>query len=231
MGRILPRLIALLAVAAALFGAYRAYERWTRRYTVSQEDDGSAITKVVAASLSRQSALKVATVSGTVQSVAAAARFGGLLTSDQVVKAPFSVDYTVDLSRIGARDLTWDPRGHALTVDVPDVTVERPNVDQSAMTLVSTRGLFVSRGASQEMFRKGAVAAAGAAMSEARKPQWLALARENARRDLARLLGAPLAAAGQRVDQVHVVFPFERGGRDDRPWDVSRSVRDVVGNS
>lgn len=231
MGRILPTLIALVATVAALVAAYRAYDRLTARYTVSQQDDGSAITKVVAASLSRQSALKVATVSGTVQSVAAASRLGGLLTSDQVVKAPFSVDYTVDLSRIGPSDLTWDPRAHALTVNVPDITAARPNVDQAAMTLVSTRGLFVSRDASQEMFRKGAVAASGAATSEARKPQWLALARENARRDLERLLGAPLAATGQRVDAIHVVFPFERGGRDDRPWDVSRSMEDVVRNS
>ncbi|MGI4730606.1 MAG: DUF4230 domain-containing protein [Janthinobacterium lividum] len=231
MGRNATTLIALAAIVVALFGAWRAYDRWTVGYTVTREDDGSAITKVVAASLSRQDALKVATVTGTVQSVAAASRLGGLLTSDQVVKAPFSVDYTVELARIGAHDLSWDPTTHALTIDVPDVSVERPNVDQAAMTLVSTRGLFVTRAASQEMFRKGAAAATGAAMAEARKPQWLALARENARRDLERLLAAPLAAAGQRVDQVHVVFPFERGGRDVKPWDVSRSVKDVVGKS
>lgn len=234
MGRVVPALIApvalLAAVLAALFGAYRAYDGWSARYTVSREDDGSAVTKVVVASLARQSALRVATVSGTVQTVAAASRLGGLLTSDQVVKSPFSVDYSVDLSRIGARDLTWDPAARALTVNVPDVTVDRPNIDQSATTLVSTRGLLVLRGASTEMFRKGAVAAVGAATAEARKPQWLALARENARRDLERLLGAPLAAAGVRARAVHIVFPFERPGPDTR-WDVSRSVEDVLRNA
>ena len=227
MGRLVPALIALAAAVAALAGGYAAYRHWAVRYTVTREDDGSAVTKVVAASLAKQSALRVATVSGIVQSVAASSRLMGLLTSDQIVKAPFSVDYSVDLSRIAPRDLVWDAKAHALTVNVPEVTIGRPNVDLSAMSLVSTRGLFVTRDASQEMFRKGAAAASGAATAEARKAQWVALARENARRDLERLLGAPLAAAGVRVDSIHVAFPDERRGPDTR-WDVSRSVKDVV---
>ena len=165
------------------------------------------------------------------QSVASASRLDGLLTSDQVVKAPFTVDYFVDLSRLSARDISWDARSGTLSVDVPELTIAAPDVDQSAVTLVRTRGLFVSRSASAELFRKGAAEARRAAGEEARKPQWLALAHENARRDLQKLLGAPLAAAGVPARSVLIVFPFERRSRDDRRWDVSRSVDDVVGRT
>ena len=220
---------AALAALLVLVAGVAAYRWWTPRYTVTREDDGAAVSRVVVASLSRASALKVATVSGTVQSVASASRLRGLLTSDQVVKAPFTVDYTVDLSRLGGRDVAWDPRHRILSVNVAEVVPEAPNIDLSRATLVSTRGLFVTRSAAAEMFQAGAGRARRAAEVEAAKPQWMALARENARRELERLLAAPLAAAGTPPRAVHVIFPFERRGPDAR-WDVSRSVDDVLHN-
>ena len=218
----------IVAVLLVLLAGIAAYRWRAPRYTVTQEDDGSVVSRVVVANLQRADALKVASVSGVVQSTASSSRLDGLLTADQLVKAPFSVDYFVDLSHLSSRDVTWDARSRSLSVNVPEVSVGRPNVDQSAVTLVRTRGLFVTRDASQEMFRKGAAAATRVAGEEARKPQWMALAREHARADLATLLGAPLAAAGRPAAAIHVVFPFERRSGDDRRWDVSRSVEDVL---
>ena len=226
MARTVTRVVAALLVLLVGVGAYRW---WAPRYTVTREEDGSAVNKVVVASLAGANALKVASVAGTVQSVASASRMGGLLTADQVVKAPFTVDYTIDLSRLRTGDVTWDAAHRILSVDVPEVEAGAPNIDLSHATLVSTRGLFVTRSASAEMFQAGAGAARRTAETEARKPQWLALARDNARRDLERLLAAPLAAAGVPPRAVHVVFPYERRGPD-MHWDVSRSVEDVLHN-
>ena len=63
-------------------------ERHRKRYAVSVDDGGQAVTRVVTAAFARAAELKVGTVGGIVQSTAADARLGGLLTSDQVVKAP-----------------------------------------------------------------------------------------------------------------------------------------------
>lgn len=81
--------IAAVAVLLSVGVAVAGWRWWTERYTVTVEDDGAAITRVVAATLRGAGALKVATLAGTVQSTAADTRLGGLLSTDQVMKAPF----------------------------------------------------------------------------------------------------------------------------------------------
>lgn len=221
--------IAAVAVLLSVGVAVAGWRWWTERYTVTVEDDGAAITRVVAATLRGAGALKVATLAGTVQSTAADTRLGGLLSTDQVMKAPFAVDYLVDLRRLGANDLHWDAARRRLVVDAPAVTVAPPNVDEAHRTAVRTRGLYVTRGAGEELARKVALGAARAAAAEANRPERIAQARENARRALGRLLSAPLAAAGLRVASVEVRFPDERDRSTER-WDQSRSPAEVLGD-
>lgn len=220
--------VAMIAAAAVAFAGWRW---WNERYTVTaQEDSGAAITQVVAATLRGASALKVATLSGTVQSSAADTRLGGLLSSDQVMKAPFSVDYFVDVRRLDERDLHWNQASRTLRIDAPDVTAAAPNVDAAHRYLVRTRGLLVTRGAAEELSRKVALGAQRAASAEAARPERRAQARENARRALARLLATPLAAAGLNVARVEVRFPDERG-RSTEQWDRSRTPAEVLENT
>ena len=221
--------IALVASLLAVGMAVVGWRWWNERYTVAAQDDGAAVTGVVAATLRGASALKVATLSGTVQSTAADTRLGGLLTSDQVMKAPFTVDYHLDLQRLRPGDLHWNARTRRLVIDAPDIRVAAPNIDEAHRYLVRTRGVLVTRGASEELARKVALNADRAARTEAQRPERIARARDNARRALGDLLSAPLDAAGLDVASVEVRFPDERNRSTER-WDQSRSPAEVLGD-
>lgn len=227
--RVSRRVWAILAAAALIAAglAFAGYRWWLQRYTVTVEEDGAAVTQVVVATLRGASALKVATLSGVVQSSAADTRLGGLLSSDQVMKAPFTVDYMLDLRGLRPSDLRWDPAARRLTIAAPDVTVAAPNIDEARRTLVRTRGLFVTRGAAEALQRRAALGAERSARAEASRPERVRQARDHARRALERLLSAPLAAAGLRVASVEVRFPDERNRSTER-WDMSRPPTEVV---
>lgn len=218
--------VALVLAAVAVLAAAYGWRAWQRDYTVTTREDGRAVAQVVAARLDGASQLKVSTLSGTVQSVATDVRGFGLLSSDHVVKAPFTVDYFVDLSRLSTRDMRWDERRHALLVTVPEVSVGRANVDESRATLVQTRGLFVTRGAANALSQKASAIAQTTAQRDAERPQRIIQARDYARAALSRFLATPLRAAGLRVDRVEVAFPSEHAARSER-WDTSRSLAEI----
>ena len=231
-GRALPWIVAAVAVVLALLAGSAAYRRYVQQYTVTRDDQGDAVGRVVAVAFQGLSALKVARISGTVQTTAEDTRGFGMLHSDLVMKAPFSVDYFVDVAGLSRRDMRWDADTRTLTLDVPAVTAAAPNIDEAHATLVTTRGVFVTRDAAQTLSRKASVKADGLARAEAAKPQFVAAARDNARRDLARLLTVPLAAAGVPAATVRVRFPDEIGTGPARgeQMDRSRSLRQVLGD-
>lgn len=220
--------IALLIVAA--FVGKALYDRFTDHYVVAQADDGRAVTQVVRATFSRASTLKVGSLSGSVQATASDARLGGMLKTDRVVKAPFTVDYFLDVARLTPADYRFDPATRTLVVDAPDVTVGPANVDEANRTLSETRGVFVTRGAMDNLSRRASAAAQASAQAEARKAERLAQARDNARRALRDLLGPPLAAAGVDDVRILVSFPYERTDRTRRDWDRSRTPEQVLAN-
>lgn len=219
----------LLGIGGVVFAGQWAWQRYSEKYTVERTDDGAAVTRIVAARFAGASALKVGSLTGTVQATASDVRGFGMLHSDKVVKAPFSVDYFMDLSKLSGDDLSWNGESRTLVVEVPDVTVGAANVDESARTLSETRGLFVTREAADAMTRLISQRAQAASAGEARKPERLALARDNARTALGKLLGAPLAAAGYGDVRVVLAFPWE-GRRSPEQWDRSRNLRDVAEN-
>jgi hypothetical protein len=220
---------AIIAIVFAVVIAKVGYDKYSEKYVVERRDDGVAIDRIVRATFTGASALKVGSLSGTVQSTASDVRGFGMLASDKVVKAPFSVDYFVDLARMDASKYRWNQADRVLTIMAPDVTVGAPNVDESATSISETRGLFVTRAAAEALARQVSVGARRTATSEARKPERIAAARENARRALAKLLGAPLEAAGIGNVRVAIVFPFEAAGPDER-WDTSTAPEDVIVN-
>lgn len=225
-----------LAVAVVLLltlgiGGWMLWQRYEERYTVTTEpDSGQAVTRIITARLSGASALKVASLSGTLQATASDVRGFGWLRSDQVVKMPYSVDYFVDVGGIGEGQLSWSADTRTLVVDAPDVTVARPNIDEAARTLIETHGMYVTRDAAAALSQRVSAVAQARAEREARSPERLAQARELARAGLARLLAAPLAAAGEGDVRVVVTFPAERGARNGERWDVSTPPAEVLGN-
>jgi len=228
LGAVLSGAAAVLLLIAAVFAIKLGYDRYTEKYVVEQ-DDGAAIDRVVGATFARAAALKVGTLSGTVQSTASDVRWGGWLRSGKVVKAPFTVDYFIDVAGLSGGRYHWDRDRRELMVEVPDVTVARANVDESALSVDTTTGLIVTREAAAAMARTVSAKAQRGAQAEARKPEHIAAARENARRALGDLLRGALGAAQLGDVAVVVRFPFERAGDDER-WDTTKSIAEVLAN-
>lgn len=228
--RVWPAALALLLVLLVGAAMLVGWQRYNRDYVVTTQEDGSAVTRIIAERFAGTSSLKVSELSGTIQSSAQDVRGFGWLKSDQVVKMPFSVDYFVDASKIGPQDLQWVEASRTLIVNAPDITAARPNIDESRRTLVRTNGLYVTRKAGEELNRRTSVHAQAKAAAEARSPERMAQARENARAALAKLLGAPLATLGYGDAQVVVTFPAERTLRDAEQWDVTTPINQVLAN-
>lgn len=217
----------LLALVVAIILGWRLY---SRDYVVTAEADGTAITKVIAERFVGASSLKVSELSGTVQSTASDIRGFGLLKSDQVVKMPFTIDYFVDVGAIGPDDLEWVESSRTLIVNAPDVKAARANVDESRRTLVQTNGLFVTRHAGEELNKRASTHAQKEAESVARSSERMAQARENGRKALGRLLGAPLAKMGYGDARVVVTFPPERYPTNKDQWDITTPINEVLAN-
>lgn len=223
-GPIAAALLILIVGAAMLVG----WQRYNRDYVVSVEDDGSAVTKIIAEKIGGTASLRVSRLTGTIQSTAQDVRGFGLLKSDQVVKMPYSVDYFVDLSGLSARDLEWNAQSRTLIVNAPDVTPDRPNVDESRRTLVRTNGVFVTRRAGEELSRKVSAHAQARAEKSARSPERMAQAREYGRAAVAKIMAAPLGAMGYGDARVLVTFPPERRGESRERWDVTTPINEVL---
>ncbi|MCI4588501.1 DUF4230 domain-containing protein [Sphingobium sp. BYY-5] len=224
-----PIALALLVLgvgAAMLVG----WQRYNRDYIVSMEDDGSAVTKIIAEKISGASALRVSQLNGTIQSTAQDVRGFGWLKSDQVVKMPYSVDYFVDLSGLTAADLEWNAQTRTLIVNAPDVRPGKPNVDESRRTLVRTNGVFVTREAGEELSRRTSAHAQARAEASARSPERMAQARDYGRAALGKLMAAPLGAMGYGDARVLVTFPPERKDDHRERWDVTTPINEVLAN-
>ncbi|MBA3879982.1 MAG: hypothetical protein C0500_09735 [Sphingobium sp.] len=222
-----------LVVAAALIAAaalvFLAYDRYRERYAVSDPAAGGApLTELISARLAGASTLKVAELSGTVQSTASDVRGFGWLRSDQVVKMPYSVAYFVDVSRISSGDIEWSDKTRTLIVKAPDVAPAPANIDEARRSLVKTTGIFVTRKAAEELAQRTSIHATEKANAAARSPARMAQARELARQALVRLYAQPLRALGHGDARVIVTFPAERRRIDGEQWDVSRSIEDVM---
>lgn len=224
---VMPRrssMLVAVAIVLLAIGITLAYRLLKAPYAV-ERDDRIAMTRVVTATFGKLSALRVGTLSGTVQATAADARLGGLLQSDSVIRAPYTVDYSIDLTRMTPADYAWNPATRTLTMRVPDVSAGVPNIDEARMT-VTRRGVFITRDALDAMSRAASRRATAIAAEKAASPEMMAKARANAREALARLLRAPLAAAGMGDVRVIVRLPAD-GNKGVEPWDESRSLDEI----
>lgn len=220
---------ALVLAAAAL--AFLAYDRYRERYAETTPAGGGAVvTTLITARMAGASTLKIATLSGTVQSTASDVRGFGWLRSDQVVKMPYSVDYFVDVSRIGPADIEWSDATRTLIVKAPDVAAAPANIDEARRSLVKTTGIFVTRKAAEDLSQRTSLHATAKANESAASPARIAQARELARQALIKLYANPLRTLGHSDARVIVTFPYERLRINGEQWDVSRSVEDVLTN-
>lgn len=225
------RLILVGLAIAALLGALFVW-RTDRRAERAEAETGLASARVLESVFERTSKLQVATLGGraSAQSVVP-----GFFESRQTTRAPFSVVYTIDLRRIDRSAYRWNQRDRIMTVQVPAVAVGKPAIDM-AQAQTEQSGIWISRGAGQTLQKTVATRLYAVAEREGAKPENVAKAQEAARVAVARLIEAPLAAAGQAGVRVVVRLPGEAkpAALTEEQWDVSRSLeeiyRDVAGD-
>lgn len=220
----------LLALLAALLVGLGLIAWTTHRQQQQREEElaqAQGLVKVLSATFERQSALKVGSVEGSLDVTSIDPGRFEFLRSAQKVKLPYSIDYTVDLSRMTPAQYRWDRESQTLVVEAPDVSVGTPNIDESRRKLLATQGIFVSRRAAENLSRRAAGQANRAAVAEANKPVHLNRARENAREVIASMLTTPLEVAGLGNVKVVVRFPQDGTPVTER-WDVSPSIAEVL---
>ncbi len=227
----LGRLLVSVAIAGAIVVAtFAGYRYFMERYAIATDDNGVAVARVVAGRLYGSNELRVSHLSGTVQSTAATTRMWGWLKYVRLIKAPYDVDYFVPLGALRPRDFRYDERRRTLLVEVPDVTLGAPNIDESRVTVDTTSGFMPSRTAMAELQKRVSAKATTVVAAKAREPENMRKARENGRTALERLFEGTLEAANLPV-RVEVRFAGEpRPDNRDR-WDMTRSLEEVLGNA
>jgi hypothetical protein len=220
-----PLLLITLLVLGGLgwWLSHRAEERRVEEELAQAQ----GIVRVLSGTFSNKAALKVGEINGTLDVTVVDPGAVPLLRSSQNATIPYSVDYTLDLSTMGADDYRWEPERRTLTIRVPVVSPEPPNIDEANRAVAGTSGLFVTRGASTNLARRASQLATTKAGEVAAEPANLARAQANAEKVVADLARTPLDAAGLGPVTVRVITPAA-GVRDGERWDVSRSIEQVL---
>jgi hypothetical protein len=135
-------------------------------------------------------------------------RLFGALKSRQVAVIPARVDYSIDLSRIEARRLTWNPDSETLTVQLPPVRVGVPNLDEARAQYLR-EGVWITREAQDKLTRANTRLAEQQAMEQAGNPVLMKLAKEAGRTAVRQNLAIPLHVAGFGDVKVNVRFDGE----------------------
>lgn len=222
-----PSATLLVLLALAVLAGLFLWQRAEQRQRAEELAQAQGLVRVLSATFHKQSALKVGEVEGAFDVTSIDPGQFPILRSAQKVKLPYSIDYTVDLSDMTPDRYRWDKDSRTLIVEAPDVVAGRPNIDEARRQTLATQGLFVTRGAADNLSRRAAVQANRAASAEAAKPVHLEKARANARAAIAGMLETPLELSGMGKVTVVVRFPQD-GRRSDERWDVSPSIAEVL---
>ncbi len=215
-----------IMIAAILLLAAFAGFRW---YQADQEAKlnralATNSASVLSIAFTQARALKVYTAKGVLQ-----ARNNDVnpigLSSSQQTKAPFTVDYFVDLGLVGPANYRWDAATKTMFVELPDVSIADPNVDERRAQ-VQQSGFWLTREAGQRLQKTASIALVNGAAKAAQKPERIEAARRSAAAAIQTLTVAPLAAAGLTGVRVVTRFQFDR--KPDKQWDQSRPLVEVL---
>ncbi|MDP8995115.1 MAG: DUF4230 domain-containing protein, partial [Pseudomonadota bacterium] len=151
--------------------------------------------------------------SGTLQSVREqarltplAARFVAVVTSEQsrfglsarkTLIMPGLVRYEVDLARIRQEDLDWDGATNTLSITLPPIEIAGPEIDLNQVQEYGGGGVLTAlTNAERVLDQANRQAAQRELLRQAREPMPMRLARQAAKRAVARSFAMPLRAAG-----------------------------------
>ena len=221
--------IVVLIMAALVVGLlvqqwrlHRAEEQRKR----AELDAGLAASRVLTAKFEATGALRAGRLTGEILSVGDCTS-GYIFNNKQRTVAPYSVTYSVDLAHIDPASFRWDGRDKTMFVELPGLTVETPSVDMSRARSRQS-GMFVSRNCGLAMQKQVAARLGAAAGERALRADYLAAAASSARARVAQLVRSTLAAAGLTDIAVRVRLATDPRPSDDRQWDRSRSIEEVL---
>ena len=198
----LPWLLFLAALAALAWVAWKAYGP-------DRNVDPSGVSAVA---LQKQNRLQVLKASFSTVTVRQDCRFFCTIKSTQIAVIPAVVNYYVDLATVGRDRVTWSEENKNLTVQVPAVRVEQPNllVDKARFF---REGIWITNAAQEALVRKNVSAARAEAIKSATSAGYLDIARNAARDAIRQNLAIPLQVAGFGDVTVNVRFDGEPATR------------------
>lgn len=194
----LPWLLFIATLALAAWFAWRAF---------GPEDLGDPLAASLTA-LEKQNKLTVfsAQLSPVVSSEDS--RLFGAIRSRQVAVIPARVDYTIDLSKMDRGRLAWDPEAKTMSVQLPALTVGRPNLDEARAQYLR-EGVWITNTAQAKLTRDNTRLAEQVAVRQAANPVLMDLARAAARSAVSQNIAIPLQVAGFGDVKVTVRFDGE----------------------
>ena len=188
--------IAMLALAAWL--AWRAF---------GPEDHGDPLATSLVA-FEKQNRLTVFSAQLSAVVASEDSRLFGALRTKQVAVIPARVDYRLDLSQVDRDRLSWDETTSTLDVQLPALTVGKPNLDEGRAQYLR-EGLLFTRDAQDELTRDNTRLAEQQAVEQAANPVLMGLARSAAKDAIRQNLAIPLEVAGFGEVTVNVRFDGE----------------------
>ena len=194
----LPWLLFIIMLALCAWLAWRAF---------GPEDHGDPLATSLVA-FEKQNKLTV--FSALLSPVVASedSRLFGALRSRQVAVIPARVDYTLDLSQVDRTRLAWDEASKTLSVQLPPLTVGRPNLDEARAQYLR-EGLWITRDAQDQLTRNNTRVAEQQAVEQAANPVLMNLARTAAKEAIRQNLAIPMQVAGFGDVTVNVRFDGE----------------------
>lgn len=151
-----------------------------------------------------------------------------LLDREQTAIIPAQVRYTVDLSKMTPTDVVWNASGDTVTLTVPPVLIQRPDLTEERARFYSN-GVLTRPATQDELRRSNSIKAVREAFGLARNPELVRMAQASARDAISANALLLLRGRDGKIPKVVVRFANE-GRRSSEQWERSRSLEDVAAN-
>lgn len=223
------RIVAILLLVVLTLGAVKcASDAREAKREMEAIATAQGFAKVLSETLSDKSSLIVQEAAGVL--LITAVNHGTVFDTWQKSKVPYSVVYTVDQSRISAATTRYDASSKTLFVQIPEVSVQPPNIDETRKVITGRGGYWTSRQASENLAARASKLATAGAAESANKPDKVRAAQEKARTKVEQLFEVPLRASGQRDVNVVVRLSTDASQAGER-WDVSPSIEQILAHA
>ncbi len=214
-----------LTVIALVVGAIAAM-RWADSWFEGPQPQ--TIAQASLQSMREQSRLNVFAARYVAVVTSTQERLGGLVSAQKTLIMPGDVRYEVNLASLGQDDISWDEGTSTLRVTLPPIEVSQPQIDMGAIQEYSGGGILMRlTDAERTLDQANREQGQRSLVEQARQPMPMRLARESAKRAVARSFALPLRAAGIEAN-VAVRFADEPRDGEREYMDYSRRVEDVL---